>query len=248
MGAMRFYGANDIVALPRLSTAAAVTLGQELITAGKAQASLPDTLTTRFSAMQAAYEVLHQAFSQQQQIETDPKRAQTADSAEDQAWSAFHDWLFGWSKVNKPDADAARAMYQVLFPTRLKFTQLAYKLEWAEADSRLARIDKAGFVAEITQLGGGLILEHLRDTHRAYGEALGITALGQDSTPSGLREPLNQFLKCLRSYILVVAAHADEANPESVSLTDSLLSPLQRWQSRAPAAATPVEPPSPAAE
>ena len=245
---MRFYGASDIVALPKLSTVAAVTLGQELITAGNAQASLPDTIAIRFSSMHAAYDVLHQAFSEQQQAEADPKRAQSADSAEDQAWSAFHDWLFGWSKVNKPDAEPARTMYQVLFPTRLKFTQLAYKLEWAEADARLARIDKAGFAAEIAQLGVGLVLEHLRDTHRAYGEALGITAPGQDTTPSGLREPLNQFLKCLRSYILVVAAHADEANPESVSLTDSLLSPLQRWQSRAPAAATPpVEPPSPPA-
>jgi len=139
-------------------------------------------------------------------------------------------------------------MYQVLFPTRLKFTQLAYKLEWAEADTRLARIDKADFAAQIAELGGALILEHLRDTHRAYGDALGITVSGQDSTPSGLREPLNQFLKCLRSYILVVAAHADEANPDSVLLTDSLLAPLQRWQSRAPAVATPVETPSPPAE
>lgn len=246
---MRFYGASDIVALPKLSTVAAVTLGQELITAANAQASLPDMIAARLSPMQTAYQVLRQAFSQQQPLEPDPKRAQTADVAEDQAWSAFHNWLLGWSKVDKPEAAPARTMYPVLFPTRLKFTQLAYKLEWAEADTRLARINKEGFAAQIAQLGGGVILDHLRDTHRAYGEALGITAPGQDATPTGLREPLNQFLKCLRSYILVVAAHVDEANPESVSLTDALLAPLQRWQSRAPAVATPtpVEPPGPPA-
>ena len=239
---MRGYGADDIVTLPRLSTAAAVALGQELITAAKSKIALPRLVESKFALLKDAHAELHHALSQQKQIDLDPKRAQVADVAEDCAWSAFHDWLVGWSKLGIAEAEEARTMYAVLFPTRLKFSQIPYKLEWAEADARLARIAKDGFAGKIEQLGGRRILDHLIRTHRAYGEALGIAAEGQGTTTCGLHEPLSLFLARLRAYVLTVAAHADDADPESSALAESLLAPLRQWQSRSAAAEEPDEP------
>jgi hypothetical protein len=127
-----------------------------------------------------------------------PQRARSADQAEDQAWSALHDWLVGWSKVPNATANQARAIHDTLFPAGLKFTRLPYKLEWAEADARLSRITTDKLDTQIEQLGGKPILDQLRAAHQAYGEALGITAETQDNTV-GLREPLKQFTAALRA-------------------------------------------------
>jgi hypothetical protein len=245
---MRSYNAQDVIALPTLSTAAAVALGQGLLTAAKAQTALPTLITTRIASLETAHGKLHQALSQKPQTQPDPQRARNADLAEDQAWSALHDWLIGWSKLQSPDADKARNMYAVLFPTRLKFTRLPYKLEWAEADARLTRITQDAFDTEIEKLGGKPILDQLKATHLTYGETLGITAEGQDPNTTGLREPLQAFTKSLRAYVLAVAAHADPDDSASVELTDTLLAPLQNWQSHIsePAAPTPPVPTPPA--
>lgn len=236
---MRTYEPIDIVALPRLSAPAAVALGQQLLTAARAKAGFPAPIASKLTAFQGAHAALHQALSQQKQVAADPKRARIADLAEDQAWSAFHDWLFGWTKLSRADADPIRTMYAVLFPTRLQFTKLAYKLEWAEADARLTRIAQDGFDALIDQFGGKRMLDHLIATHREYGEALGITLPGQDPALPGLREPLNAFLAKLRAYVLVVAAHVDDADPGSFALAEALLAPLRQWPSRASGSATP---------
>lgn len=244
---MRYYGADDIISLPRLGTAGAVALGQGVITAAKLQADLPPLIMNRLTQLEAAYAELHEALSEQERVLPDPSLARSADLAEDQAWSAFHDWLQGWTKLPAANAEKARAMYPVLFPSRLKFTKLQYKLEWAEADARLTRIGSEGFDRIIEGLGGKPLLDHLRQTHNAYGAALGITAQGADPSTIALREPLDRFLTKLRAYVLAVAAHADEADELSVTLTESLLLPLHQWKSR-PADTSSASPPtSPAA-
>jgi hypothetical protein len=228
---MRSYGANDIIALPTLSAAAAVALGKGLLTAAKAQTPLPTSIVMRMAALKSVHGALHQALSQKPQPTPDLQRARSADLAEDQAWSTLHDWLAGWSKLRSSGADNTRAIYAILFPTRLKFTQLPFKLEWAESDSRLARIARDGFDVELEKLGGKPILDQLRQAHRAYGDALGITAEGQDPITSTVRDLLQTFTTTLRAYFQAVTAHADPADPASVALTDSLLAPLHRWQS-----------------
>ena len=80
------------------------------------------------------------------------------------------------------------------------------------------------------KLGGALVLQQLRDAHREYGEALGITVEGQEVATAGVREPLNEFTDALRAYVLAVAAHADPKDEVSIELTNALLAPLYRWQ------------------
>jgi len=245
---MRSYDAQDIISLPPLSATGAVALGQALLTAGKAQTKLPELVLTRLSALDLAHAAVSQALTQKPQLPADPQRTRSADQQEDRAWGAFHDWLHAWTRVQNADADQARAMYAVLFPTRLKFTKLAYQLEWAEAETRLNRIASDNSDAEIEKLGGKLLIQQVRDAHAAYGEALGITAEGQDPNAIAIREPLQAFTNALRGYVLAVAAHTDNNDPTSVSVTNSLLAPLQKWQSyiTVAAAPAPTSPTSPA--
>jgi hypothetical protein len=237
---MRSYDAQDIISLPPLSATGAVALGQGLLTAGKAQTKLPELVSTRLSALELAHTAVSQAVSKKPQQPTDPQRTRSADQQEDRAWGAFHDWLHGWTRLQHPDADQARAMYAVLFPTRLKFTQLPYQLEWAEAETRLNRIASDNLDPEIEKLGGKLLIQQVRDSHAAYGEALGITAEGQDPNNIAIREPLQAFTNALRAYVLAVAAHPDPNDPTSVSVTNAMLAPLQRWQSYISVAAAPA--------
>lgn len=228
---MRSYDAQDIISLPPLSATGAVALGQGLLTAAKAQTKLPELISTRLSAFELAHTAVTQAVTKKPQQPSDPLRTRTADQQEDRAWGAFHDWLNAWSRLQHPEADQARAMYAVLFPTRLKFTRLPYQLEWAEAETRLNRIASDNFDPEIEKLGGKLLIQQVRDAHTAYGEALGITAEGQDPNAIAIREPLQAFTTALRAYVLAVAAHTDPNDPTSVSVTNSLLAPLHKWQS-----------------
>jgi hypothetical protein len=156
----------------------------------------------------------------------------------------MHDWLGGWGRLTTPEADSANTIHGILFPTGLKFIRLPYRLEWAEADAKLTRITNEGYDIEIQKLGGQVILDQLKTVHKSYGEALGITAEGQD-TKLGFREPLTAFTKSLRAYVLAVAAHADPEDQPSIDLTDALLAPLQNWQSYNTATAPQPEPPAP---
>jgi len=248
---MRSYAAQDIISLPSLSASGAVALGQGLLTAAQAQPTLPPLIATRVSALDLVYKALYQAVSAKPQAPPDPQRARTTDLAVDHAWNTFHHWLYAWTQLKQPDADQARVIYADIFPTRLKFTKLPYQLEWAEGDTRLNRITTNNFEPEIERLGGKQLLQQLRDAHKDYGEALGITALGLDPTTPSIREPLQAFTESLRAYVLTVAAHAVPEDPSSGALTDTLLAPLYRWQSyvsvSTQAETQPAQPAAPAA-
>jgi hypothetical protein len=92
----------------------------------------------------------------------------------------------------------------------------------------------------------GAARQQLRDAHKEYGEALGITAEGQDIATANIKEPLKDFTDALRAYVLAVAAHADPKDEASGELTDALLAPLYRWQSYVTVAASEPTPPGPA--
>ena len=67
------------------------------------------------------------------------------------------------------------------------------------AETRLIRFASQGFNAEVERLGGKLIIEHVREAHRNYGEALGITVEGQDPNSIEIRESLQTFITTLRA-------------------------------------------------
>lgn len=226
---MRSYAAQDIVTLPTLNVASAIALGQQLLTVVKAQGQLPELIASRASALDKAHIALCQALANKHRTAPEPLRARASDQAVDQAFSALHDWLYGWCKLPSAEADQARIIHAALFPNGLKFTHLPYKQEWAEAKAKLDRITLDGFDKEIQRLGGQPLLDQARAAHSAYGETLGITLTVQDPGKVKLRELLLAFNRYLRAYVVAVTAHTDPDEPTSGALADVLLTPLHKW-------------------
>ena len=68
----------------------------------------------------------------------DSANARSADKTLDATWSALFDVLNGWAKLtDHTHAGLAAKLLPQLFPEGLKFVQLAFKLEWAESNTRL---------------------------------------------------------------------------------------------------------------
>jgi len=226
----RSYDIRELVTLPRLDANGADALVTELLAHAKgkklaasvesARKALVETQKELKSAMTARLQTLPAA---------DTARARAADQAEDNAFSATHDWLTGYSKLPDSFAQAAvaRRLLGALFRDGLKFTQLPYKLEWAEADARLRAIaDDASLEDAFTTLGGKVFLENLRKAHKEYGEALGLTSPKQPEQATVLvKEPLAAVRTALRTYVLRVLADDDG------ELAETLLAPLVAWES-----------------
>ncbi|MBI5480151.1 MAG: hypothetical protein HY906_14895 [Deltaproteobacteria bacterium] len=246
----RTYSPADLVVLPKLDVAGAITVGTELVTAARAAGVLPPPIHKAFGHLSAAHLDLRAAASAKYPATpaVDADRLREIDRALDAAWSAFLDWLFGWSKLagdGAPFAARARTVLDAVFPDGLKFTQLQYKIEWSESDTRLERIRSKKLDDVVRSLGGEVFLRVLRAAHLVYGQALGVTTAPppRDEPALNLRDKLNAFNDALRTYVVRVSAHADEDHPATVALANALLRPLMEWEmSRTPARAEPLPP------
>ncbi|AKU97811.1 hypothetical protein AKJ09_04475 [Labilithrix luteola] len=245
----RSYEIHDLVTLPRLDGNSADALVTELLTHAKGK-KLPSPIESARKRLAETQKALKEALAsrlQKQAPSANAAAARPADQAEDAAFSAMFDWLTGFSKLPEQheETTTARRLLASLFPEGLKFTQLPYKLEWAEADARLRTIDAdATFEKAIAKLGGKIFLENLRQAHKEYGHVLGITnAKAAPEASASVKEPLAAVVAALRVYALRVLAHADDeaADPTYAEL----LTPLMAWQSRrAPAESPAVTPPT----
>lgn len=238
----RSFHAFDLVQLPRLDAAGAQALGSEVLTVARSK-ELPEPLAESLAELSAAHRALVSTAAARLPLpRVDPAVSKAADSALDASWSALFDVLGAWAKLpNHPRAAVAASLQSQIFPEGLKFLMLAYKLEWAESNTRLKLIKSRELDAEIEALGAASILKTLRDAHRRYGEVLGITALRDEEEPTALlREMLDAFAGALRQYVVRVAASVRSKDPSSAELAAELLSPIVSWQT--PVRSTPVEP------
>lgn len=248
----RSYTINDLVQLPRLDAASAVTLVHRLLTLAAQRKRLPAQVDKARKRLQASHRELEAALRERLPAPGgDPQRARLADQAEDLAFSALFDFLSAYSKLPAalPESVLASRLLSTLYPDGLRFTQLTYPKEWAEANARLQRIAADKLHRDLKQLGGEVFLLNLQRAHKEYGEALGATVAPAEPTAAAtlVREPLQRLHEALRAYVLQLSAQADPELPETIELAEELLSPLSEWQgapSRA-AAAPPPAPPSP---
>lgn len=255
----RTFEMVDLVELPTLDVQSAYSLGQEILTqAAQEPKKLPAGIERGRGRLQDRLGLLHQA--QQQRLgspSADGRRSRVADEGEDAAFAILQGWLSALARlpVSFPEAAQAQGVLDVLFEDGLRFTQLPYKKEWAEADARLARLHRDGLDTVIESLGGRSILRNLRQAHDEYGRALGITQPSPEADPTSMREPLQAVRGALRSYVLQVTSHADSEDSEAAqALAERLLTPLRSFAPRKPARPdapdappTPDAPPAPAA-
>lgn len=234
----RSYDIADLITLPRLDASGADALVTELLSLSKGQKLPRPVEQARKSLAERQKELKAALMARLQSLPaSDSARAKAADQAEDAAFGATFDWLTGLSRLpeSTEESKTARTLLAALFRDGLKFTQLPFKLEWAEADARLRTIDADAGIAEgFARLHGDVFLENLRKAHKEYGAALGITSVKTPEAQPGasLKEPLALVRAALRMYALRVLAHEDGDDVEASGATASLLAPLVEWQSR----------------
>jgi hypothetical protein len=248
----RSFASLDLVQLPRLDGASAQTLGTEIISTARDQ-KLSGPVSEALDELIVAHRALQSAAAQRlpTTVSEDPARTKAADIALDASWSALFDLLNAWSKLpGHAHADLATTLISQIYPEGLKFVLLPYKIEWAESQTRLLLIKDRKLDAGLEQLGAAAFLKRLRDAHKEYGDALGVTTAAKaELATTSLREALDAFCDALRHYIVCVAASARTKDSKSGELVQALLAPVQRWSSpgqaaKVPAPTTPVDAPA----
>jgi hypothetical protein len=244
----RSFSALDLVQLPKLDASSAITLGTEVFAAAKSR-DLVDPVTEALTDLGAAHKALQSAVVRRlpSVAAADPVRSRAADIALDASYGALFDFLSAWSKLPDHDnAPLAAELAAQIFPEGLKFVLAPYKVEWAESQSRLSLIKQLGLEASLDKLGAGPILKRLREAHKEYGEATGITtAANAEEATASVREAFDEFANALRHYIVRVAASVRKQDRKSDELARSLLAPIERWETPG-AGAKPIAAPAPA--
>lgn len=237
----RSYDPSTLIALPRLDARGWDALVKHLVAVATRAGMLPKAIASALKRLDDKHGSLAEALLVRLAAMAAPTPAvRAADLAEDAAWSALFDWLTGFAKLpfSPPEAAVAAAILAVLFPDGLKFTKIAYRLEWSEVETRIKLIAEQKLDEQIEGLGGGVFLRTVARAHKEYGEALGITRPLDPAAAAALRTPLEDMIEALRLYVLRVAAHADPDDPETQALVDKLLAPLVEAESRANNAST----------
>lgn len=232
MKANRSYTALDLVRLPRFDAGGAQGLGEAVLAAACGVALSHGAKLALGEVEAGVRAVVEASVRRLAGPSAGGSPLKEADARVDAAWSGTYDWLTGWTKL--PDAAQAQIAAELraaLFPDGLRFVKFKFAKEWAESNTRLEAIDKEHLAARFDALGGGAFLHSLRASHRAYGEALGITKAPETSEEAQrLRDALAQFADALRDYVLQVSAMVRKDDAASSALADKLLAPIMTWE------------------
>src|SRR6185436_18729436 len=100
-----------------------------------------------------------------------------------------------------------------------------YKPQWAEGERRLQTIKDNAYAADIDQLAGHEFLAEVKRTHKAYGEALGVTK-AEDLPPEvSLVEPLRDVTRAIVDHALQLLAWAAD-DPKAEAKVRKALKPI----------------------
>ncbi len=234
---LRSFRAQDFIQLPPLGEAGTLTLVDELEAIARATPKVPSpVLGVLAHLLESCAELQkHIAVRERAGSAADP-RARAADRALDDAWGAFQSWLLGWSRLpdrTHPLVTDARALYAALFPKGLQFLTLDFKDEWNESQQRLDHVTETQLDDVISKLGGRPFLVNVARCHRAYGEALHITAPREGDGDSAASDPdaavrrsLDATHLAVREYVAHVAAMVRRSDSDTVAMAAILLEPL----------------------
>lgn len=194
--------------LPKLDVASALSLAKMLRQHVPEHA--PPTVRGAASAMERATAALQTKWREQfvptKRIDTRPLARQLG-----AAWKGLRDRLVGYSAFPENDAERRRAfaIHGAIFPDGLAFLLLWAPRMHAESGWRIATMDER-FAAELEALVGPRFLAVLRASHRAYGDALGISkAVPLRAAPVLVADELRALVDAIRGYALQLLALAE---------------------------------------
>jgi hypothetical protein len=234
----RSYSHGSLVRLPRLTAVSAARLLRELISAAEAEKKkLPAVIASLRDALVAAYDPLEVELGKRVSgVGEEPPVVAAADRVEDNAFGALYDWLSSIVRLpadRHPESAQAQAVLDGVFSGGLEFLKARPANEWQEAEVRLKLIADGGHKSAIEKLGGKPFLDELDVAHKAYGEALGITAAKAAPESPAIREALEAAIDETRAYVIGVVAQIKKKDPETAALAERLLAPLTNWKESA---------------
>jgi hypothetical protein len=255
---VRTFEAEEIVRLPRMTTADTMALATALLTRAETFATLPAPIAREHGRLRQSLDALRGGTETRVQEQTHSDAREVANRFLDAAWGSARWWCKGWTLLPYPEYQSevasARKLETMLFPDGLRFTQLPFRDQWVQSQARLGLIEKESLASMFAALGGQAILDAVRRAHDEFGRVLGFTnpTVAAPSTVL-IGESRDDLKAAMRRYVLQVTAHADPDDPQSQLLADTLLMPIKLWKTRAPApvdtgdtdeSAPPAEPPS----
>jgi len=229
--------------LPRLRATGALALADALIHQTQGQ-PLSAHVKAALDELTEDRDALRSALGLKTATEETPG-VREADKAEDAAWGILRDFLEVWGRLPGAQGEAARKVQGAVFgEDGLMFVQLPVEEEKAVADAKLEIIDDKGQAKIIKSLGGQPILDHLRQVHERYGQAIHAAHAAEQAESPKIREPLSSLLGSLQSYVTRVAGSVERKQPETRKAAEHLLFPLLSWER----GSTPAREPAPAKE
>jgi hypothetical protein len=177
---------------------------------------------------------LQSAWAESERVEKAPLK-RPVDLAADTSWKALDGRLASYARLpaeRYPKALRAQVLRDTLFPAGLSFLRLDYKLQWAEAEKILQRIEQETLAPEIDDLAGPEFLSEVRLAHTAYGAVLGITSPAPETLQVKLQDPLREVTRAIANYGLQVVAAAN-ADPGWLVAARAALRPIDEARAAA---------------
>lgn len=160
---------------PNLDVATTIALGRQLVAAAPAKPAAGAKRT--LAALSTAIDALEAAMvSTLRAAPVADKRP--VDLRADRAWSAIELRLAAWLQLpidENANAALAAELHRALFPDGLRFLQLEYGAQWAEAEVRMQYLKKDQREATLIELCGKPFVIELQKAHTAYGTMVGAT-------------------------------------------------------------------------
>ena len=158
---------------PYLDNATTVALGRQRLASSAGVAG--PAITRSCGVLQRAVQLLANGMADSVGLDPPgPKRP--IDQAADHSWAAVELRLLGWLELppqDHPEVFHAQILHGKLFADGLRFTQLEYGAQWAEAESRISWLKMSGQLPLLEQLIGKPFVAELLSCHIAYGQMVG---------------------------------------------------------------------------
>jgi hypothetical protein len=254
---MEFDPSFDLVSYsrlpPNLDLPTTVALGRQLVAAAPARPSAGAKRTV--VALAAATGMLESGMvSSLRDGPSVDKRP--VDMRADRSWAAIELRLAAWLDLppeENSETAAAGELHKLLFPDGLRFTQLEYGAQWAEAEARMQLLKKDRLEATLTELCGKAFVSELHRAHAAYGVMVGATGAaerkGQSGAPelSVLRKRAQQAILAYQIQLVAMCMAGDAAEQAAGR---EALRPIDEYREKLtpsrpkPEAPAPADPPA----
>lgn len=158
---------------PYLDNSVTLALARQLIAAAPKES--PEGVRRSAALLRKNSQALAEGMAESLRASGPPDK-RPVDLAADHAWGAVELRLAAWLQLPADEyvqVEEATTLHNQLFPDGLRFTQLEYGAQWAEAESRIQMLKSSGQLPLLERLCDKPFVTELLRCHAAYGAMVG---------------------------------------------------------------------------